>query len=62
MAQTIIVTAFGLNIPTKLTGLSTLKVKEIEDEYYKDYDPFFNINTKEDLEFAKKLTLKIKDE
>ena len=28
LAQTIIVTSFGLNIPTKLTGLSTLKVKE----------------------------------
>ena len=30
LAQTIIVTAFGLNIPTKLTGLSTLKVKETD--------------------------------
>jgi len=29
---------------------------------FKDYDPFFNINTKEDLEFAKKLIIKIKDE
>jgi len=28
LAQTVIVTSFGLNIPTKLTGLSTLKVKE----------------------------------
>ena len=28
LAQTIVVTSFGLNIPTKLTGLSTLKVKE----------------------------------
>ena len=26
---------------------------------FKDYDPFFNINTSEDLEFAKKLSLKI---
>ena len=30
LAQTIIVTAFGLNIPTKLTGLSTLKIKETD--------------------------------
>ena len=30
LAQTIIVTAFGLNIPTKITGLSTLKVKETD--------------------------------
>ena len=30
LAQTIIVTSFGLNIPTKLTGLSTLKVKEAD--------------------------------
>jgi 3-phosphoshikimate 1-carboxyvinyltransferase len=30
LAQTIIVTAFGLNIPIKLTGLSTLKVKETD--------------------------------
>ena len=30
LAQTIIVTSFGLNIPTKLTGLSTLKVKETD--------------------------------
>ena len=30
LAQTIIVTAFGLNIPTKLTGLSTLKLKETD--------------------------------
>ena len=28
--------------------------------HFKDYDPFFNINTLEDLEFAKKLSLKIK--
>jgi len=37
------------------------KIKNLEIAF-KDYDPFFNINTKEDLEFAKKLTLKIKDE
>ncbi len=30
LAQTIIVTSFGLNIPTKLTGLSTLKFKETD--------------------------------
>ena len=30
LAQTIIVTSFGLNIPTKLTGLSTLKIKETD--------------------------------
>ena len=30
LAQTIIVSSFGLNIPTKLTGLSTLKVKETD--------------------------------
>ena len=30
LAQTVIVTSFGLNIPTKLTGLSTLKVKETD--------------------------------
>ncbi len=29
---------------------------------FKDYDPFFNINTKEDLEFAKKLSKNIKNE
>ena len=29
---------------------------------FKEYDPFFNINTQEDLEFAKKLNLKIKNE
>ena len=33
-------------------------IKNLEFEF-KDYDPFFNINTKEDLEFAKKLSLKI---
>ena len=35
------------------------KIKNLEFEF-KDYDPFFNINTKEDLEFAKKLSKKIK--
>ena len=34
-------------------------IKNLEFEF-KDYDPFFNINTKEDLEFAKKLRLKHK--
>ena len=34
------------------------KIKNLEFKF-KDYDPFFNINTKEDLEFAKKLSLKI---
>jgi len=37
------------------------KIKNLEFEF-KDYDPFFNINTKEDLEFAKKLSKKIKNE
>ena len=37
------------------------KIKNLEFEF-KDYDPFFNINTKEDLEFAKKLSRKIKNE
>ena len=37
------------------------KIKNLEFEF-KDYDPFFNINTKEDLEFAKKLIKKIKNE
>ena len=35
------------------------KIKNLEFKF-KDYDPFFNINTKEDLEFAKKLSKKIK--
>ena len=30
LAQTILVTSFGLNIPIKITGLSTLKVKETD--------------------------------
>ena len=37
------------------------KIKNLEFDF-KDYDPFFNINTKEDLEFAKKLSKKIKNE
>ena len=37
------------------------KIRNLEFKF-KDYDPFFNINTKEDLEFAKKLSLKIKNE
>ena len=37
------------------------KIKNLEFGF-KDYDPFFNINTKEDLEFAKKLSKKIKNE
>jgi molybdenum cofactor guanylyltransferase len=35
------------------------RIKNLEFQF-KDYDPFFNINTQEDLEFAKKLDLKIK--
>jgi len=35
------------------------KIKNLEFKF-EDYDPFFNINTKEDLEFAKKLSEKIK--
>ena len=37
------------------------KIKNLEFKF-KDYDPFFNINTEEDLEFAKKLSMKIKNE
>ena len=37
------------------------KIKNLEFEF-KDYDPFFHINTKEDLEFAKKLSTRIKNE
>ena len=37
------------------------KIKNLEFKF-KDYDPFFNINTEEDLEFAKKLSRKIKNE
>ena len=36
------------------------KIKNLEFEF-KDYDPFFNINTEEDLEFAKKLGLNINE-
>ena len=35
-------------------------IKNLEFEF-EDYDPFFNINTLEDLEFAKKLSLKINE-
>ena len=38
---------------TKVNNIKNLEFK------FKDYDPFFNINTQEDLEFAKKLSLKI---
>ena len=38
---------------TKVNNIKNLEFK------FKDYDPFFNINTLEDLEFAKKLNLKI---
>jgi len=37
------------------------KIKNLEFKF-KDYDPFFNINTEEDLESAKKLSKKIKNE
>ena len=37
------------------------KIKNLEFKF-EDYDPFFNINTQKDLEFAKKLYLKIKNE
>ena len=37
---------------------SANSIKKLEFKF-KDYDPFFNINTLEDLEFAKKLNLKI---
>ena len=37
------------------------KIKNLEFKF-KDYDPFFNINTKEDLEFAEKLSKKINNE
>ena len=37
------------------------KIKNLEFKF-EDYDPFFNINTQEDLEFAKKLSDKIKNE
>ena len=37
------------------------KIKNLEFKF-KNYDPFFNINTEEDLETAKKLILKIENE
>ena len=37
------------------------KIKNLEFKF-KDFDPFFNINTKEDLERAKQLIIKIKNE
>jgi len=37
------------------------KIKNLEFKF-KDYDPFFNINTEEDLTVAKKLSMKIKNE
>jgi len=37
------------------------KIKNLEFEF-KDYDPFFNINTEEDLAIAKELSTKIKNE
>jgi len=36
-------------------------IKNLEFKF-KDYDPFFNINTEKDLEFAKKLIMKIENE
>ena len=37
------------------------KIKNLEFKF-KDYDPFFNINTLEDLKFAEKLSIRIKNE
>ena len=37
------------------------KIKNLEFKF-KDYDPFFNINTEEDLAVAKKISMKIKNE
>ena len=37
------------------------KIKNLEFKF-KSYDPFFNINTLDDLEFAKKLSVKLKNE
>ena len=37
------------------------KIKNLEFTF-KDYDPFFNINTEEDLAVAKKISMKIKNE
>jgi len=41
---------------TKANNIKNLEFK------FKDYDPFFNVNTAQDLEFAKKLSIKIKNE
>ena len=41
---------------TKENNIKNLEFK------FNEYDPFFNINTTEDLEFAKKLSLKLKNE
>ena len=41
---------------TKENNIKNLEFK------FKDYDPFFNINTKADLEFAKRLSLKINEQ
>jgi molybdenum cofactor guanylyltransferase len=41
---------------TKSNNIKSLEFK------FEDYDPFFNINTLEDLELAKKLSMKIKNE
>jgi len=40
---------------TKVNNIKNIEFK------FKDYDPFFNINTLEDLEIAKKLSLKINE-
>ena len=37
------------------------KIKNLEFKF-EDYDPFFNINSEEDLEFAKKLSMRINNE
>ena len=37
------------------------KIKNLEFKF-KDYDPFFNINTERDLELAKKLSIKVNNE
>ena len=37
------------------------KIKNLEFKF-KGYDPFFNINTEEDLVVAKKISMKIKNE
>ena len=62
---------FSLELYDKLyNDLVNNKVRKVQDwtrennikslEFkFKDYDPFFNINTAEDLELAKKLSLKI---